>query len=160
MTATARRVYTDWYERAMDGELGHDAFERAWHIGPHYELAHKLHMLIAPHLPCRRECNPPKPPSYGPAPSNNYGNGQRSKYEEIKDRYRVEDLVSQWTDLWGHGPKYTAKCPFHGERNGRALSVDADKQLWKCFGKCGRGGDVIDLIKFASEKGLRGCPTI
>ncbi len=44
-------------------------------------------------------------------------------------------------------PKYrthnysTFKCPFHQERKGYSLVVYATH--WRCFGKCGAGGDVI-----------------
>jgi hypothetical protein len=36
------------------------------------------------------------------------------------------------------------KCPIHRERNGAAFAVYRDNK-WRCFGKCSRAGDVIDL---------------
>ena len=36
------------------------------------------------------------------------------------------------------------RCPIHQEKHGMALAVYADGH-WRCFGKCARGGDVIDL---------------
>jgi hypothetical protein len=36
------------------------------------------------------------------------------------------------------------KCPMHGEVNGAAFVVFDDGH-WRCFGKCGKSGDVIDL---------------
>lgn len=38
----------------------------------------------------------------------------------------------------------TFKCPFHQERKGFSLVVYAD--YWRCFGKCGMGGDVINWV--------------
>lgn len=52
-------------------------------------------------------------------------------------------------------PKYhthdysTFKCPFHHERNGYSLVVYATH--WRCFGKCGIGGDVITWIQHYHE---------
>jgi hypothetical protein len=36
------------------------------------------------------------------------------------------------------------KCPLHDEHHGAAFVVFDDGH-WKCFGKCGKSGDVIDL---------------
>ena len=36
------------------------------------------------------------------------------------------------------------RCPIHQEKNGLAFAVYPDGHWW-CFGKCARGGDVIDL---------------
>lgn len=36
------------------------------------------------------------------------------------------------------------KCPFHRERKGFSLVVYAE--YWRCFGKCGTGGDVISWV--------------
>ena len=38
-------------------------------------------------------------------------------------------------------------CPFHGEVHGKSFSYSADKQVWRCFGECHCGGDVIELHK-------------
>jgi hypothetical protein len=39
------------------------------------------------------------------------------------------------------------KCPFHKEENGQSFSYSAGRELWRCFGACKSGGDVIDLHK-------------
>jgi DNA primase len=39
---------------------------------------------------------------------------------------------------------YQGKCPFHQEQKGTSLVVYPDDQRWRCFGACGRGGDVVD----------------
>jgi hypothetical protein len=36
------------------------------------------------------------------------------------------------------------RCPIHQEKHGMAFAVYAGRR-WQCFGKCARGGDVIDL---------------
>ena len=37
------------------------------------------------------------------------------------------------------------KCPLHNEEKGYSLAVYADH--WHCFGKCGRGGDIISWLQ-------------
>jgi DNA primase len=49
-----------------------------------------------------------------------------------KPKYRTHDYCS-------------FKCPFHHERKGYSLVVYAD--YWRCFGKCGSGGDVIEWVQ-------------
>ncbi len=38
-------------------------------------------------------------------------------------------------------------CPFHGEVNGRSFSYSRQLGIWRCFGACHAGGDVIQLHK-------------
>jgi hypothetical protein len=38
------------------------------------------------------------------------------------------------------------KCPFHAEKTA-SLKIYPENRGWHCFG-CGRGGDVIDFVKF------------
>lgn len=38
-------------------------------------------------------------------------------------------------------------CPFHGETNGKSFSYSKQLGIWRCFGACHCGGDVIDLHK-------------
>lgn len=36
-------------------------------------------------------------------------------------------------------------CPFHNERSGKSFSFSKQLNIWRCFGQCHCGGDVIDL---------------
>lgn len=36
-------------------------------------------------------------------------------------------------------------CPFHNETHGKSFSYKADSGIWRCFGACHTGGDVVDL---------------
>ena len=54
----------------------------------------------------------------------------------------------------GHAPapagsgRLKCRCPFpHHEDKTPSFFVDEDKNLWKCFGACDAGGDVISLIR-------------
>jgi hypothetical protein len=43
------------------------------------------------------------------------------------------------------GAVFTGKCPIHAEHNGASFVVDPARMRWRCFGKCAKGGDVVDL---------------
>ena len=45
------------------------------------------------------------------------------------------------------------KCPFHHERKGYSLVVYAT--YWRCFGKCGEGGDVIAWVMRYHDLGFQ-----
>lgn len=36
-------------------------------------------------------------------------------------------------------------CPFHDEKSGRSFSYSKQLGVWRCFGACHCGGDVIEL---------------
>ena len=41
---------------------------------------------------------------------------------------------------------FTTSCPIHRGSNKRAFRVSKDERAWFCHGRCGRGGNVLDLI--------------
>jgi CHC2-type zinc finger protein len=45
--------------------------------------------------------------------------------------------------------KFKMQCPLHDEEHGESLSVQKKNGtwLWKCFGKCNRGGDEITFLQ-------------
>lgn len=38
-------------------------------------------------------------------------------------------------------------CPFHNEKSGKSFSFSKNLNIWRCWGQCHCGGDVIDLHK-------------
>lgn len=36
-------------------------------------------------------------------------------------------------------------CPFHNETTGQSFSYSSERNIWRCFGACHCGGDVVDL---------------
>lgn len=67
--------------------------------------------------------------------------------EDIKGRIDCREVVER--DLGqpkSRNNRYlTYKCPLHHEQKGYSLVVYADH--WRCFGKCGRGGDAIAWLQ-------------
>ncbi len=56
----------------------------------------------------------------------------------------LREIVSDYIPLKKSGSRYRALCPFHTEKT-PSFYVDADKQLYYCFG-CGAGGDVFKFL--------------
>ena len=60
----------------------------------------------------------------------------------------VAVLVARGLEFAAHGGggDVVCRCPFHDDRT-PSLIVSASKNLWRCHGACGIGGDVIALIQ-------------
>jgi len=63
---------------------------------------------------------------------------------EVKQRFDLVEVVSEFTRLKRSGRHFTGLCPFHGEQH-PSFCVDPEKQLFYCFG-CGAGGDIFNFI--------------
>lgn len=64
--------------------------------------------------------------------------------DELRQRADIVQIVSGYVALKQNGHRYWGLCPFHGEKTA-SFSVDADRQLYHCFG-CKAGGSVIQFI--------------
>ena len=65
-------------------------------------------------------------------------------FDSIRARYPLaEYCLSRGIKLQKSGDRLVGKCPIHDESNGQAFVVRDGR--WRCFGKCDRSGDVIDL---------------
>ncbi len=64
--------------------------------------------------------------------------------DELRSRSDIVQVVSGYVGLKKSGRKYWGLCPFHGEKTA-SFSVDAEQQLYYCFG-CKAGGNVVNFI--------------
>ena len=64
--------------------------------------------------------------------------------EELRMRADIVQIISSYVPLKKSGHRYTGLCPFHNEKT-PSFSVDAQKQLYYCFG-CKAGGSVIQFV--------------
>lgn len=69
----------------------------------------------------------------------------RNQVEEIKEKTDIVDFISQYVPLKKTGRNFKACCPFHQEKT-PSFVVSQDRQIWRCFGTCGTGGDVISFL--------------
>ncbi len=110
--------------------------KRHWH--------HHVHSIFG--LPCDSLCKS--------SPVADRARNNVPLIERIKTAYRIEDIAGRITELQGNGATLTGRCPLHGEKRGRAFVVWSESQRWRCFGACGAGGDVIDLVRECESRGI------
>ncbi len=70
--------------------------------------------------------------------------------QKVKEAVNIVDVVGRYVELQPTGSSFKANCPFHQERT-PSFYVWPDRQLWKCFGACGEGGDVIAFLMKAES---------
>ncbi len=68
----------------------------------------------------------------------------------VRDSVDIVELVSGYVSLKKTGKNHTGLCPFHSEKTA-SFSVNADKQIFHCFG-CGAGGDAFKFLEL--QEGL------
>ncbi|MCW3489358.1 DNA primase [Dethiobacter alkaliphilus] len=72
------------------------------------------------------------------------GNIPNEFVDEVRTRFDVVELISEYVQLKRSGRNYFGLCPFHGEKT-PSFSVSQDKQIFHCFG-CGEGGNVFSFL--------------
>jgi len=72
------------------------------------------------------------------------GRDRTDVVEAVRAAADLRDVISDYLPLKKSGSRYRALCPFHTEKT-PSFYVDADKQLFYCFG-CAAGGDVFKFL--------------
>lgn len=74
----------------------------------------------------------------------------RDELDALKARIDLVELVrSSGLDLKKVGKNWTARCPFHDDREA-SFVVNPDQQLFNCFG-CQSGGDVLSWVQLKEK---------
>ncbi|HHX73850.1 MAG TPA: DNA primase [Firmicutes bacterium] len=72
------------------------------------------------------------------------GNLPNDFIDDIRSRFDIVEIVSQYVQLKRSGRNHFGLCPFHGEKT-PSFSVSQEKQIFHCFG-CGEGGNVFTFL--------------
>lgn len=64
--------------------------------------------------------------------------------QDIKQNYRIEEVVGRSISLKRQGPELVGNCPFHDDHQA-SMKINPVKQIYKCFA-CGAGGDMFDFF--------------
>ncbi|MBI2027981.1 MAG: DNA primase [Candidatus Levybacteria bacterium] len=63
----------------------------------------------------------------------------------IRERTDLVSFISEYISLKKMGRNFKAICPFHQEKT-PSFIVSPERQIWHCFGGCGKGGDVFTFL--------------
>ncbi|MFC1557057.1 DNA primase [candidate division KSB1 bacterium] len=66
------------------------------------------------------------------------------KIDDIRNSVNIVDVIGSSVRLKKAGKNFVGLCPFHNEKT-PSFSVNAEKQIYKCFG-CGEGGNVFTFL--------------
>lgn len=73
------------------------------------------------------------------------------KIQDIKQSYRIEEVIGRSVTLKKQGPEMVGNCPFHDDHHA-SMKVSPSKQIFKCFVVgCEASGDMFD---FFTKQGL------
>lgn len=64
--------------------------------------------------------------------------------EQILDKARIEEVISDFISLKKSGSNYKGCCPFHNEKT-PSFMVSPAKGIFKCFG-CAKGGNAVSFV--------------
>src|SRR5574341_239467 len=64
--------------------------------------------------------------------------------EQVRSATDIVSLISEYVPLKKKGRNYFGLCPFHAEKT-PSFSVNAEKQIFHCFG-CGQGGNAVTFL--------------
>ncbi len=68
----------------------------------------------------------------------------KTTLDELLERVNIVDIISEFVKLRRAGKNYVGLCPFHKEKT-PSFSVNAEKQMFYCFG-CNEGGNAVTFL--------------
>lgn len=68
-------------------------------------------------------------------------------FKEIKEKVTIKMLLDHYqVELTKSGKNYVGSCPIHKGTNPKQFSVNLERNIWRCFGNCNKGGNALDLV--------------
>ena len=75
-------------------------------------------------------------------------------FKEVKSRVNIVQVLERYdlmSELRSSGDRLSGRCPIHAGTNQTHFRVSISKNCFNCFGKCGRGGNVIDFVSLMEQ---------
>src|SRR5579885_1830511 len=79
-------------------------------------------------------------------------------YKAVKAAVSIVQILERYNLLQSFhrsADSYSGRCPLHNGDNPTQFRVSISKNCWNCFGKCKRGGNVIDFVSLKEGIGFR-----
>lgn len=79
-------------------------------------------------------------------------------FKDVKARVGIVQVLEHYglmSTLQQNGDRISGPCPIHKGKNPTAFRVSASKNCFNCFGRCGRGGNVIDFVALMEDISFR-----
>ncbi len=79
-------------------------------------------------------------------------------YKAVKATISIIQVLERYGILKSFrqsGDSYSGSCPLHNGDNPTQFRISISKNCWNCFGKCKRGGNVIDFVSLKEGIGFR-----
>lgn len=68
-------------------------------------------------------------------------------FKRIKEEITIAQVLEHYgVELKQSGKSHTACCPIHKGSNPKQFSVNLERNIWRCFGNCAKGGNILDLV--------------
>ena len=84
--------------------------------------------------------------------------GNWVNFAQIRATVGIEAVLTEvygLTNLKRDGDKLVGPCPVHNGDSPRAFHADLKKNIWHCFSRCQRGGNVLDLVSLTDGISIR-----
>lgn len=65
--------------------------------------------------------------------------------DQVREKTDIVSFIGDYITLKRAGRNFKALCPFHQEKS-PSFVISPERQIWHCFGGCGKGGDVFTFL--------------
>lgn len=79
-------------------------------------------------------------------------------FSQVKKSVSIVQILEHYgltSKLRQSGDKFSGSCPIHNGDNPTHFRVSISKNCWNCFGKCQRGGNILDFVSLKEEVSIR-----
>ncbi len=79
-------------------------------------------------------------------------------FKEVKRQVSILQVLEHYGlagKLKRRGDSLSGTCPIHKGHNATQFRVSIEKNCWNCFGKCKRGGNILDFVALMEDVSIR-----
>ena len=85
-------------------------------------------------------------------------NSQRVDFKKVKESVTIQQALEHYgvfDALNIQGDRASGACPIHDGKNKTQFRANLTKNIWRCFGNCDGGGNVLDFVMAMEDTGVR-----